>query len=105
MTQLTLMLMKIFRLSSVGFEPGTYLRSEFAEKSMYDKKKQKCCTYLFITVEVMMLYEHMMVCCDLHTYSLRDKLVHTSLTCSWISVCTQAVTRGQADARRFVTMW
>lgn len=52
-----------------------------------------------------MLYEHMMVCCDLHTYSLRDKLVHTSLTCSWISVCTQAVTRGQADARRFVTMW
>lgn len=39
MTQLTLMLMKIFRLFSVGFEPGTYLRCEFTEKSMYDKKK------------------------------------------------------------------
>lgn len=39
MTQLMLMLMKIIRLSSVGFEPGTYLRSEFTEKCMYDKKK------------------------------------------------------------------
>lgn len=71
---------------------------------MYDKKKINVCK-VAITVEVMMLYGHMMVCCDLHIYSLRDKLVHTSLTCNWIRVCAQAVTRGQVDARRFVTMW
>lgn len=48
MTQLTLMLMKIFRLSSVGFEPGTYLRCEFTEKSMYDKKKNRNVAHIYL---------------------------------------------------------